>query len=273
MITVNIKGGLGNQMFQYACGRALSIKNSDRLSLVRTERDADVARPFSLTNFNIKADVVSEGKVPRFSKWKERLKQKITGDFHVGYNPKIMDQKGSVYLDGYFQSESYFKDQESFIREDFTLKDAWSRNKALLAEMIKNDSAAVSLHVRRGDYLTHPDFGGIVTKEYYLQAIKLVKGHIPTPHFYVFSDDIQWCKAELGLEAGATFVSNPELKDYEEMILMSLCKNHIIANSSFSWWGAWLNPNPNKQVIAPALWSNLHEDWYRDIIPVTWTRI
>lgn len=273
MITVNIKGGLGNQMFQYACGRALSLKNSERLSLIRTERGTDINRPFSLTNFNIKAEVSPAQKVPLFSRWKERLKQKITGDFHVSYDPKIMELKGAVYLDGYFQSENYFKNYKNEIREDFTLREPWSGNKAVLAEIIRNDQNAVSLHVRRGDYLTHPDFGGIVTKEYYLKAITHIKQHVPDAQFYIFSDDIEWCQNELGLPNNITFVSNPELKDYEEMLLMSLCKHHIIANSSFSWWGAWLNPRIEKHVVAPTRWSNLHEDWYRDIIPVTWTRL
>lgn len=273
MITVNIKGGLGNQMFQYACGRALSLKNSDSLTLIRTERGTDIDRPFSLTHFNIKADVSPVRKAPLFSKWKERLWQKITGDFHVSYDPKIMKLKGSVYLDGYFQSENYFKDYENEIREDFTLQESWSGNKAVLAEILKNDQNAVSLHVRRGDYLKHPDFGGIVTKEYYLKAIAHIKERVPEAHFYIFSDDIVWCQNELGLPSNTTFVSNPELKDYEEMMLMSFCKHHVIANSSFSWWGAWLNPRVEKHVVAPARWSNLHEDWYRDIIPATWTRI
>lgn len=273
MITVNIKGGLGNQMFQYACGRALSLKNLDPLSLVRTEYKADINRSFSLTNFNIKAEISLGKNAPWLSKWKERLKQKITGNFHVGFDPKILNSTGSVYLDGYFQSESYFKDYESSIRQDFTPKEAWSGNKAVLAEIIRNDRQAVSLHVRRGDYLTHPDFGGIVTKEYYEQAVEYMKREVPLAHFYVFSDDIAWCQKELALADDTTFVSNPELKDFEEMLLMSYCQHHIIANSSFSWWGAWLNPSSDKIVIAPSRWSNLHENWYQDIIPATWKRM
>lgn len=273
MITINIKGGLGNQMFQYACGRALALKNKDNLSLARSERGADIFRQFSLTNFNIKADSSAGQKASMFSKWKERLMQKITGNFHVGFDPNITKLTGTVYLDGYFQSELYFKDYEDFIRQDFTLKEPLSGNKAVLAEILKNDRAAVSLHVRRGDYITHPDFGGIVTHEYYLKAVEHMKEQVPEAQFYVFSDDINWCQEELGLEKGVTFVSNPELKDFEEMFLMSLCKHHIIANSSFSWWGAWLNPSIQKIVVAPSRWSNLHEDWYQDIIPSTWTRI
>ena len=273
MITVNLKGGLGNQMFQYACGRALALKNDTGLSLIRSQSSSDIARPFSLTHFNIKAEVVSGRKSPFFLKLKEKLKQKITGNFHVGFDPKILRLGQTGYLDGYFQSELYFKDYEGSIREDFTLKEPLLGNKAVIADIIKNDPNAVSVHVRRGDYLTHPDFGGIATKEYYESAITEIQSHFPAARFYVFSDDIGWCQTELPSLKEAAFVSNSELEDFDEMHLMTLTKHHIIANSSFSWWGAWLGQNPTKIVIAPARWSNLHEDWYRDIIPEKWIRI
>lgn len=273
MITVNIKGGLGNQMFQYACGRALALKNATGLSLVRSQHSRDISRPFSLTHFNLKAEIISGRKSPFFLKLKERLKQKITGDFHVGFDPKVLQLGATAYLDGYFQSELYFKDYEESIREDFTLKEPLSGNKTVIADIIRNDPNAVSVHVRRNDYLTHPDFGGIATREYYNRAIERLQENIPTARFYVFSDDIAWCQTELISLKDATFVSNPELKDFEEMFLMTLTKHHIIANSSFSWWGAWLGQNPNKVVIAPERWSNLNEDWYRDIIPEKWIRV
>ena len=272
MITVNIKGGLGNQMFQYACGRALALRNYDRLTLARDERKGDATRPFSLTNFNIKA-AMARGHRVFFSKLKERLKQKITKEFNVNFNPKILTLSCRVYLDGYFQSEQYFKDYERDIREDFALKVPLQGTKAVLAEMIKNDQQAVSLHVRRGDYLSHPDFGGVVDKEYYERAAKYILNKIPQAKFYVFSDDIGWCQKELSFLKDATYISNPELKDFEEMFLMSLSKHHIIANSSFSWWGAWLNADPRKIVLVPSRWSNLNEEWYRDIIPSSWIRL
>jgi hypothetical protein len=273
MITVNVKGGLGNQMFQYACGRALALRNNDALRLVRSEYDGDTARQFSLTEFNIVANLDDNTRVSFITRWKERLKQKISGDFQVAFNPKILTLSGNIYLDGYFQSERYFKDQEYLIREDLTPKTPLTADLTGLAADIDNDQQAVSLHVRRGDYLNNKDFGNIASKKYYELAVTHIKAHVPEAKFYVFSDDITWCQSELALNSQAIFVSRPELRDFEELNLMSRCKHHIIANSSFSWWGAWLGNNPSKIVIAPKRWSNQHEEWYRDIIPSTWTRI
>jgi hypothetical protein len=211
--------------------------------------------------------------VPKFPRFLSRVTQKITGNFHVAFDPAVLDKRGTSYLDGYFQSEKYFHDIADQLRQDFTLAKPFQGKTLEIANTIKNDSNAVSLHVRRGDYLIHRDFGGIVTEEYYQRAIDHIRDQLPAAKFYVFSDDITWCRSELPLGPLATFVSHPELKDFEELILMSLCQHHIIANSSFSWWGAWLGQNPEKTVIAPQKWSNLHEDWYKDIIPDLWIRI
>lgn len=272
MITVNIKGGLGNQMFQYAAGRALAIKNDNKLRLVRDERSGDISRPFSLLNFNIKAEVAMSEAVPSWMKLASRIRQKFTGDFKVAFDPRVLEERGSAYLDGYYQSERYFESAAATIREDFTLKEPLPEKARELAETMASDQNSISLHVRRGDYITHPDFGGIVTPEYYERAVASIRANVTDAHFYVFSDDIDWCRQELSL-GKATFVSDPELKDHEELVLMSRCQHHVIANSSFSWWGAWLGRNPNKIVIAPKRWSNLHESWYRDIIPSSWTRL
>lgn len=261
-------------MFQYACGRALSLRNNDKLSLVRSEYQGDVARKFSLTNFAIKGEMIEPDAVPKLPKLFARLNQKLTRNFYVGFDSNILKKHGqTVYLDGYFQSEKYFQDFAEEIRLDFSLVAPLAGQAAEIADRIKNDPNAVSLHVRHGDYLTHPDFGGIATLEYYERAINHIRAVMPSAKFYIFSDDIDWCRSELPLGSDATFVSNPELKDYEEMILMSLARHHIIANSSFSWWGAWIGNNPDKIVIAPEKWSNLHENWYSDIIPSTWIRL
>lgn len=274
MIIVNVRGGLGNQMFQYACGRALSLRNNDELSLVRSEYQGDITRKFSLTNFAIKGKVIESSAVPKFPKLLARFKQKLTRNFYVGFDSSILKKRGqTVYLDGYFQSEKYFQDFARDIRQDFSLAVPFDCRVAEIASVIKNDPHSISLHVRRGDYVTHPEFGGIVTREYYERAILHIRESVPSAKFYVFSDDIDWCRSELPLGPDATFVSNPESKDYEEMSLMSLARHHIIANSSFSWWGAWLGNNPDKIVIAPKKWSNLHQNWYKDIIPSIWIRL
>ena len=273
MIITNIKGGLGNQMFQYACGRTLALKNQDKLFLVRHEHTKDILRPFSLANFNITAGTMSAKDVPIFKKLLSKVTQKLSGNYHVGFDPTILTYKGNVYLDGYFQSEKYFHDIADTIRNDFTLRTPFIGNLAEISERIQHDEHAVSIHIRRGDYTNHLDFGGIATKEYYEQATARMRELHPHARFYIFSDDIAWCQKKLPFGSDAVFVSNAKHADYEELILMSQCKHHINANASFSWWGAWLGSNMQKIVIAPKRWSNLHENWYRDIVPVSWIRM
>lgn len=273
MITVNIKGGLGNQMFQYACARALSLRNEDRLRLARSDYQGDVNREFSLLAFNINSEVVNTNSIPFYLKLINRVRQKLTRNFYVNFQPEVLKKKGNVYLDGYFQSEKYFTDFAEVIREDFELNGGLEGAAAIAAAQIQRDSHAVSLHVRRGDYVTHPDFGGIVTKEYYKRAIARITKEIPKAHLYIFSDEIDWCRENLRNTDKLTFVSQSDFKDYEELTLMSLCQHHIIANSSFSWWGAWLGKNESKIVIAPTRWANQNENWYNDIIPEKWIQI
>lgn len=273
MITVNIKGGLGNQMFQYACARALALRNNDSLQLVRTEKSVDTSRVFSLVNFDIKGTIVDSFTPAFATKLKELWEQKVLRRFYVGFEPSVMKRTGDTYLDGYFQSERYFIDQAEQIRRDFRLKVTLGSAAEKWVNTIRHDDRAISLHVRRGDYVDHPDFGGIADREYYERAIDFMAKCI-APKFYVFSDDLEWCRRNLPLPQDTTFVSHPSLKDYEELCLMSLCRHNVIANSSFSWWGAWLNPNPNKIVVAPARWSHLHDQtWYSDIIPQSWKRL
>lgn len=274
MITVNLKGGLGNQMFQYAYGRALSIRNNDRLRLVRTEKSGDVGRVFSLTHFDIYGEIGHIAQVGFLSRLLSTLNQKILRRFYVGFEPHLMNLQGNIYLDGYFQSEKYFVKEAAVIRRELTLKHQLSEEAAHLQNDIVIQEHSVSLHVRRGDYVNHPEFGGIADREYYSRALSEMRRLLENPKIYVFSDDIDWCRENLSLPEGAAYVSNNSLKDYEEMALMSTCKHQIIANSTFSWWAAWLNNNPTKIVIAPKIWSHKHnDDWYRDIIPDKWLRL
>lgn len=274
MITVNIKGGLGNQMFQYACARALSLRNNDRLRLVRTEKSGDTGRLFALTRFNIHGEIGHLKQVGFWLRLRSLLSQKVLRRFYIGFEPHLMSLRGDVYLDGYFQSEKYFEKEARIIRDELTLKDPLSSEALRSQKEISEEDVSVSLHVRRGDYINHPEFGGITNREYYSRAILETQQLLGTPKFFVFSDDIDWCRENLSLSEGSVYVSNKNLTDYEEMVLMSSCKHHIIANSTFSWWAAWLNRDPHKIVIAPKHWSKTHDhDWYRDIIPEKWIRL
>ncbi|MEI6528810.1 MAG: alpha-1,2-fucosyltransferase [Candidatus Falkowbacteria bacterium] len=144
----------------------------------------------------------------------------------------------------------------------------------LLAEISTTNS--VSLHIRRGDYVSDPNTKAAhytYGMEYYSSAIKLIDSKLDNPVYFIFSDDIAWVKENLKISSSVIFVSAPSTHDYEELMLMSKCKNNIIANSSFSFWGAWLNQNSNKIVIAPKRWNNVYESEYKELLPHSWLKI
>ncbi len=285
MLIVNLKGGLGNQMFQYACGRALSLRNGEDLKLnifglEKANLAGDVYRPYSLSHFDIKADIATQEDVRKvanpfgiFSKIIRYVKAKFIYYFYVHFVPGIMTKRGNIYLDGFFQSEKYFIDHEKELREDFKPKEVSDKAKEWIRRTENKNS--VSIHIRRKDYVNHKTLGGIATKEYYENAIQKLKKLVVEPHFFVFSDDVGWVRGNLDLPSSSEFVSSEEMKDYEELIIMSSCKHNIIANSSFSWWAAWLNANSEKLVFAPAKWAHgaEGEKQTKDILPPSWIRI
>ncbi|MCX6712113.1 MAG: alpha-1,2-fucosyltransferase [Candidatus Vogelbacteria bacterium] len=193
----------------------------------------------------------------------------------MAFVPKITTlHANNIYLDGYFQTEKYFKDFKKEIREDFTPK-VISTTASDWTQKIKNGGNTISVHVRRGDYVGHKILGEICTIEYYQKAIEEISKLTEDPHFFIFSDDTMWVKENINLPNKIDYVSSPNLKDYEELVLMSICHHNIIANSSFSWWSAWLNLNPNKIVIAPAKWAHgkFNKKKLSNIAPQTWIRI
>jgi hypothetical protein len=192
------------------------------------------------------------------------------------FDPDFFAVPDNVYLEGYWQSENYFKTIENAIKSEFTLKEDPDPQNALLSEKILG-SNSVSIHIRRGDYVHNPvtfDYHGVCSLEYYHSAIDTIAKKISNPHFYIFSDDSLWVKQNLGINYPHTYVThNQGLKDYMDLWLMKLCRHHIIANSSFSWWGAWLCSNPGKIVIAPKQWFNNPDVNTDDLIPNTWLRL
>jgi len=277
MIYVKLLGGLGNQMFQYALGRHLSIKNNDSLTLDLTEllkRDGInyTPREFELDVFNIKyADKVLPGERRGFN---ERfafkyLTRKLNENGHT-FDKKVLNLKGNLLLNGYWQNVKYFKSIGDIIRQDFTLKDGVSGTSAVIKKISSVNS--VSVHFRLGDYLTNPNarnFHGILETDYYKRAIAKINELVAAPHFFIFSDDVNWVKENFVFEQEHTFISH-EGHAAADMQLMSACKHHIIANSSFSWWGAWLDPNPDKIVLAPKKWFTTNPT---EIVPETWMQI
>lgn len=287
MIVVNFKGGLGNQMFQYALGRKLSLTNKDTLmfdtgGLRRAEISGDVSRPFALGAFNISgsiapSDLATRARYPYgiFSKFVHLFRTKLLRQMHVGWEPTLLHLQGNIYLDGYFQSPKYFEDIRTTLLQDFTLKDAPSETAARFRTIMRN-TESVSVHIRRGDYVSNTKVQsayGTCSLQYYQKAMEMLGKRAPSPSWFVFSDDISWVKEHLAFPGEVAYVSDHPISDAEELSLMAACKHNIIANSSFSWWGAWLNQNPEKIVIAPDPWFDTKKNEHKDLIPDSWIRI
>ena len=284
MIIIKLNGGLGNQLFQYSLGRKLSLKNNNVFKLDLSDFTKDNPRSYGLGKFNIIENFASDEDINKIKKsgvWKlvDKLKPycKRSAIKYKGYDfdQNILKLSGDFYLDGYWQSEKYFQDIEKIIKEEITLKESLPSKYTELIDKIKN-SDSVSVHIRRGDYLSDKisKIYAICPIEYYYKAIEKIKESCPNPHFFIFSDDINWVKQNLNIPHPKILVSGDnETKDYEELILMSLCQHNIIANSSFSWWGAWLNQNPSKIVISPDKWFNDKIGNAKDLIPENWIKL
>jgi hypothetical protein len=191
------------------------------------------------------------------------------------FDPHILELSNNIHLDGYWQSEKYFIDIANTIRHDFTLKKEMTAKSRELSEKIKNTNS-VSIHIRRGDYLSSKfsSIYPVLTMDYYRQALDAIKNKIKDPYIFIFTDDIHWVKDNLYITGPKEFVSGQEeINVNEELILMSQCRHNIIANSSFSWWGAWLNSNTDKIVIAPQNWLSVKNYNINDLVPEKWIKI
>jgi hypothetical protein len=295
MIITILKGGLGNQMFQYAMARRVSILNNTDLALDITSFSWNKLRVFELADFfniNVKIATVTDINNVKFSHkyfLSDRVKRKLMGeDFPYFLRPVVNEQslmydenilkvnKHSI-MDGSWQSEKYFDDIKNVISKDFTFKHNANDYYSRIIKNIRNNNT-VSIHVRRGDYVSNNitnSFHGTCSLDYYNSAIAHISKSISNITYVIISDDIEWCKNNLSHIPNSVFVENNKGMHYEDMRLMSLCTHNIIANSSFSWWGAWLNSNPNKIVIAPKQWfvSSEMQAQTNDLIPSSWIRL
>ncbi|MBT8579342.1 alpha-1,2-fucosyltransferase [Polynucleobacter paneuropaeus] len=288
MIISNILGGLGNQMFQYAAGRAMALRNNALFKLDISEFNAySLHQGFELSSvFKCSIAIANKQEISSILGWlKFRLFRRKIFDFlwgsnlllepHFQYSDILEKKVDQAYLTGYWQSELYFKDFVESIRDDFTFKNPLTLENQKLVDRM-NSSNSVSLHVRRGDYIHNPitmAIHGACSLEYYSMAIAEMEQALENPEFFIFSDDINWVKENLKISYPHTFINHNTGSDsYRDMQLMSLCKNNIIANSSFSWWGAWLNLNPEKIVIAPKQWFATEINT-NDLIPMEWIRL
>lgn len=295
MLIIRLMGGLGNQMFQYAFAQAYAIKNNCNIliDLSWFEENKNYTGPvdkrvYELGCFSIKPNFATDEEVKKcINKRKkhlpsfmckmlkcEKYTDNIFRDKHACvFQEELLKLKNDAYFEGYFQSEKYFTEYRDEIISSFTLNRPLNKENMELIEKIKSTNA-VSIHVRRGDYVKLQDFHGLCSLEYYKKAIDYIASKIENPHFYLFSDDIQWTKENLTINYPYTVVNiNDAGSGFFDMELMKNCKYNIIANSSFSWWGAWLNQNPDKIVIAPKRWfanDNMRDN---DIIPERWIKI
>jgi Glycosyl transferase family 11 len=272
IVVTKVYGGLGNQMFQYAAGLGVA-ERLDAKVLVDTswfrQVPKTVRRTCQLPAFGIPTRV-SLGNRGRLL----LRPPTVVRERAFAYDPRLEQVCGNVLLDGYWQSYRYFEHCEQRVRTAFSFPPPTTRSEALLSDI--HDRTSVAVHVRRGDYLAPKRAArfGVLPLEYYRAAIELILRQVADAQFLVFSDDAAWCKE--------AFAENPsvavpdrarDVPPYEDMFLMASCKHVVVANSSFSWWAAWLNPNPNKVVVAP-------RRWFRDpsldtsaLVPPGWLRL
>lgn len=296
MIIVRLMGGLGNQMFQYATARALALRRETEVRLdlgwYRYEgRNANTPRYPELDCFQLKAEKVTipQKLVDSWGGRRSRLWKYLLPGFSsfptlrvvrepgedMAVNPEVLNSPDNTLLIGFWQSEKYFKESEREIRSDFSFRPTLTGRNLQIAEKIEAVEA-VSLHVRRGDYVhdkLHSQSHGALPLDYYERALAHLGEKLDSPEFFVFSDAPDWVEANLRIDYPTTYVNHNQGKNYEDLRLMSLCGHHIIANSSFSWWGAWLGSNPGKIVIAPEQWFRDSKIQVPDLIPEGWIRI
>ena len=267
-VIANIIGGLGNQMFQYAASYALAKKNGLELKLdlddYNTFRDRNFELPYA---FDLKFSIASKKDVKNLIGVHSNIYLRRFL-YRVGYRKNMLREKpyvlnkdffditNSIYLEGYWQNYNYFDSIKKDIRQQFKFKCLRNEEISFFLKKYKKKNV-ISMHVRKSDYInnkknTHLFFN--LTNNYYLQAVKFFKSKVSNPHFLIFSDDINWVNNNINLHNTSYEILKPSLSSAKDMALMSLCNHNIIANSTFSWWAAWLNSSVNKIVITPQKW-------------------
>ena len=238
-------GGTGNQFYQYAAGRRLAHKLNTELKLDLSYYEQDKMRPYTLNLFNIKEKTATPEEIAGLKKFEESSPDEFI--------PEVLDCPDNVWLKGFWSYEEYFADIADILRREFTLKNPLSA----AARHWKEKILSVSMHFRHGDFIYSPanvsleKFFAVPPPNYYYNCVEILKREYKNLTVFVFSDNLKWCKENLRLDVPTEFVEGEGLQDVEELHLMSLCKHNIIPKSTFSWWAAWLNQNPDKKVFTP----------------------
>lgn len=286
MIIIKLYGGIGNQLFQWAFGTAMGERRNEHVKFDVSSFEIDELRNFELKHIipNIEIAASNEVKIALGNKsFVSQLNRKFGTLFLPLHKRKIVYEQSFLhdtaihtsnsphYYDGYWQNEKYFRDERQTILNHLkTLSFApptWQKKIA--------NTISCSIHVRRGDYVKNKAVNetfGTCTLDYYKKAIQKILDAEPTTTFFIFSDDIDWCKATFDFIVKKEFIDDTS-SAFEDFSLMQLCQNSIIANSSFSWWAAWLNNNASKQTVAPEKWFANSPFDYREIVPENWIKL
>lgn len=287
-VTVRLTGGLGNQMFQYAAGRAVALRNNVPLDLDLSWFGTDPERQYALAPFRpeavIKIPPTKRGRLRILSHRIGRIMRPFMGygrhsvyhETSFSYDPSIENLKTPIIMDGYFQSERYFLHLRPIILKEFTLSSRASRQAEAMMLKIRGTDA-ICVHIRRGDYVTNAlanAYHGTCSLEYYDKGVREVAKGLSNPHCFVFSDDPRWVQENFCPAVPMTLVDiHGPVEAHEDLRLMSACQNFVIANSSLSWWGAWLGECGRKKVVAPRKWFAKSDIDTSDLIPADWIRL
>jgi hypothetical protein len=296
---IELCGGLGNQMFQYAFAKSISIQKNIPFVLdcnyFNYKPDiGNIPLPYELDVFELNTLIANNDILKKYNDSilaKINFKLNKLLNFPILFKSKRINENlinfdninkleniEGLHFSGYWQSENYFKNIENIIRKEFKFKNPLNNKNSSLKKLIQNTNS-VSIHIRRGDYIDNPVYfknHGVCSIDYYRDAIKEILIHIKAPKFFIFSNDFEWVKKnDFGITNFKFVDWNKGEDSYFDMQMMSLCKHNIIANSTFSWWGAWLNNNPSKLVISPKKWfaNDLRIDDFKKIIPKNWVKI
>ena len=276
MIITRLAGGLGNQMFQYAFARALSIKYKTNLKIdLSFLKNRNMGPNFTYRNYELDIFNVVED-------FNSTFENCIRFDEpHLNYSKEIVDNINrqidkDIMIDGYWQSVKYFEESKSVIKSDFTFKSLVDDSSVDKIKLMLDDirsTNSVMLNIRRTDFLNN-DFHGVMGLDYINKSTELLESKIDNPKYFIFSDDIEWCEENIKLN-NMVIVDHSYKGDRFSyyLQLMKECKNFIIPNSSFAWWSAWLSDSPNKIVIAPKKWFTNESINTSDLIPSDWIRI
>jgi hypothetical protein len=287
-VVVPLIGGLGNQMFQYAAARAVALRTGSALKLELSWFGTDPDRQYALEPFAISATTMLSAKqeAPKYDRlsriWRRLpIARRQNGlpvfkEASFRYDTAIEQVRGSAFLDGYFQSEKYFSNYREQIAADFKLRSAPLPPATAVLSLI-SQTDAICLHIRRGDYVTNKAANahhGTCSLEYYKAALECVASDLVRPHCFVFSDDPAWARENFVPAIPVTIVDiHSSNEAHEDLRLMAACQRFVIANSSLSWWGAWLGSHRNKKVVAPAQWFQKRDIDTSDLVPSSWIRM